>query len=271
MSEKLVQLRNNIDQIDEQIIELLKKRLDFVHKVGEIKKQEPQKSFLKPKREASMIIELVKKAEGYYHKETIYKIWRAIITASLNAENPLNIACYIEFEIEKNDSYLLTREYFSDFVNIEIYTNINGLIEFAKKDPNNIIVIGDLAWWRYNYIIRTLNAKVFATMPFIRSRHKLNSQAYAFSNIEYEETGRDRTIIDIKFKLNRELSKPYLVDLFKEYQLDITSMSFGGEDALLHLDGYIDANNPEILQKILSFHSKDIIDIIHMGNYAAPI
>ncbi|MBU4098931.1 chorismate mutase [Patescibacteria group bacterium] len=40
MSEKLIVLRNKIDQIDDQILSLLKKRISCMGKIGEIKKMD---------------------------------------------------------------------------------------------------------------------------------------------------------------------------------------------------------------------------------------
>lgn len=79
-------LRKKIDKIDEQILKLLKKRVDVVEKIGKYKKNNniPIKDV---KREKEVIEVLVKKAKEYgLSKDIIQKIWRNIFDYSYKVE-----------------------------------------------------------------------------------------------------------------------------------------------------------------------------------------
>ena len=60
-STTLQDLRSEIDKIDNQMIELLGQRMAIVSRVGELKKNNNEKFFIKSNREADMIKDLIKK------------------------------------------------------------------------------------------------------------------------------------------------------------------------------------------------------------------
>ncbi len=95
MSEKyqklLTTLRNEIDSIDDNILELLEKRASVVKKVGEIKKK-IKTSFYVPYREEEIIKRLQKKAKGGFPKKAIRSVFKEIISACLSLEKNLKVA-----------------------------------------------------------------------------------------------------------------------------------------------------------------------------------
>ena len=63
--EDLSKLRNEIDKIDDQLITLLKDRLEIVKQVGQHKsKNSLSRSFIRSGREAEMVRNLSKKAQN---------------------------------------------------------------------------------------------------------------------------------------------------------------------------------------------------------------
>ncbi len=89
----LPMLRDEIDSIDDQILELLNKRAGFVLEVGRIKEKKGKKLFHVPEREEAIYKRLTEKNTGPFPESAIRPVYREIISASLAMEKPLKIAC----------------------------------------------------------------------------------------------------------------------------------------------------------------------------------
>lgn len=91
-SMKLEELRAQIDAIDNELLALLAKRISIVEKVGHLKHANGTKgSFIRPKREDDMMKRILQKGAGNFPKAALFSIWRTIISASLQVENPFRV------------------------------------------------------------------------------------------------------------------------------------------------------------------------------------
>ena len=81
----LKQLRDGIDEIDAQLLDLLSKRLDIVKKVGRYKDLHPSDSkvVIRPGREAQLFRKLIASNKDDYLPQALVKIWRGIISTAL--------------------------------------------------------------------------------------------------------------------------------------------------------------------------------------------
>jgi chorismate mutase / prephenate dehydratase len=91
MSKTLAQLRDLIDGVDAQLIELLNRRAGYANEVGEIKKVEGSPVF-RPEREAQVINGLQFRNGGPLKNESIAHIWREIMAACRSLEAPQRVA-----------------------------------------------------------------------------------------------------------------------------------------------------------------------------------
>ena len=94
LEEALSKLRKDIDDIDEQIISLLEKRLGIVEKVGSLKSSYKEDFFIRSAREADMIKNLVRRSEKFFPNSVIASIWRKIITTSNLKEQEIQVALH---------------------------------------------------------------------------------------------------------------------------------------------------------------------------------
>lgn len=85
MDKDLMRLRTQIDQVDQQILELLSRRLRMAEKVAEAKPSGA--SIFRPDREAQLLARLSAAAELQLHP-VINAVWRAIISASIARQCP---------------------------------------------------------------------------------------------------------------------------------------------------------------------------------------
>jgi len=85
MENDLMRLRAQIDQVDQQILDLLLRRLQMA---GEIAKVKPNgASVFRPDREAQLLAHLCAAVDPQIHP-VINAVWRAIISASIARQHP---------------------------------------------------------------------------------------------------------------------------------------------------------------------------------------
>lgn len=91
MSDELRPLRDKIDAIDDQILDLLNQRAQVVINVGKAKKSR-KKSFYVPSREQAIYERLRDQSPGPFPVDAIQRVFREIISASLSLEQPMKVA-----------------------------------------------------------------------------------------------------------------------------------------------------------------------------------
>lgn len=87
----LDELRKGIDKIDDQLIELLGKRMELVRKVGELKR-DTKTAIYRPEREKAIIDRLFENHQGILNRSAIEAIFLEIFAVSRNFELPERVA-----------------------------------------------------------------------------------------------------------------------------------------------------------------------------------
>ncbi len=86
----LAELREKIDGLDAQIVELLKQRAAFVHEVGNIKAKDHKPIFV-PERESDMQDKLLKLNDGVLPDKSLLSIYRQIVSCSFFLEGGMKV------------------------------------------------------------------------------------------------------------------------------------------------------------------------------------
>lgn len=267
----LATLRSDIDTIDNEIVSLLKKRLHVVHQVGKIKANQPKQSFIRSGREATMIKQLVKQIDKQYPAETIIRMWRSIITASLYAEQPFNIA--VEVNSMSRDNYWLAREYFGTFVPTSIHDRTEEVIHHIQNDPSFIGVVSPTgSWWD---ILSTgtgapYGISVFACLPFVHS-HTTPKQDLALSlaQVTPEKTGHDISLLVVQ--TTRSDALVALEAALQKLSLPLLDHQKNANKLLLYIDGYITNTTPALITSLQEMTGQYVTTILPMGCYAKQI
>ncbi len=89
--EQLDKLRQSIDSIDDQLIDLLNKRIDIVEDVGKLKRGS-NSTVYRPEREKAIIDRLEKLSDGKLNRSAIEAIFLEIFAVSRNYELPERVA-----------------------------------------------------------------------------------------------------------------------------------------------------------------------------------
>lgn len=88
MSDELLNLRNNIDRLDEEILARLAERARSAQRIGEIKCG----NLYRPEREAQVLRRLAEANPGPLPDQAVQRIFREIMSACLALEHPLRVA-----------------------------------------------------------------------------------------------------------------------------------------------------------------------------------
>jgi len=93
---ELERLRDQIDQIDSEIQDLINRRVSCAVEIANVKKKVEAKSetkdFYRPEREAQILRAVISRNTGPMPSEEMARIFREIMSASLAAEAPLTVA-----------------------------------------------------------------------------------------------------------------------------------------------------------------------------------
>lgn len=89
-TDKIKDLRQRIDALDRQILNLLNERAEIVVNVGKVKSERKLSSY-DPIREAKILQHLIKQSSGSFPKQAIAPVFREIISGCRSLENGLSV------------------------------------------------------------------------------------------------------------------------------------------------------------------------------------
>ena len=133
----LDELRQEIDRIDAQLIELLKQRAACVHQVGDTKRASGAPIFV-PERESALIAKLLKLNAGALPEKSLLSIWRQIVSCSFLLEGNMRIG-YLGPEGTWSHQAALSR--FGDSVELIPYSSFAHIFDAVGRGEINYGVI----------------------------------------------------------------------------------------------------------------------------------
>ncbi len=92
MSDKLNNLRETIDSLDEQIQELISQRANIAEQVAQAKQSSGDSVFYRAEREAQVLRKVMERNKGPLSDEEMARLFREIMSACLAVEQVMNIA-----------------------------------------------------------------------------------------------------------------------------------------------------------------------------------
>ena len=127
--ELLQDLRNKIDEIDIQVLNLLNQRANHVLEVGRIKEREKSR-FLVIEREEAIYKKLLGKNSGPFPSKAIRPVFREIISACRSLEKVLSIAC---LGPEATFSHIAALQQFGESVNCVHTRNVPDIFDEVER------------------------------------------------------------------------------------------------------------------------------------------
>jgi chorismate mutase/prephenate dehydratase len=141
MSEKktLEQLREDIDALDKQLLDLISQRARCAQEVAEVKNESPEPTvFYRPEREAQVLRKVIEQNQGPLSEEEMARLFREIMSACLALEKTLDIA-YLGPEGTFTQSAAL--KHFGHSVNTTAFTSIDQVFREVESGASNYGVV----------------------------------------------------------------------------------------------------------------------------------
>ncbi len=130
-------LRQRIDELDKQIVELLNQRAEVVIDVGKLKAREGTPIYA-PDREKAVLDRIRKTSRGAIPDRALVAIWRELMSASFALEKPLRIA-YLG--PQGSNSHLAATGKFGASVEYMPVSNIRGVFEEVGREHADFGVV----------------------------------------------------------------------------------------------------------------------------------
>ncbi|MAT52574.1 MAG: prephenate dehydratase [Porticoccaceae bacterium] len=88
----LAELRDRIDRIDQELLDLISARARCAQQVAEVKVRDGAEDFYRPEREAQVLRRIMEKNPGPLDQEEVARLFREIMSACLALEKPVTVA-----------------------------------------------------------------------------------------------------------------------------------------------------------------------------------
>jgi len=135
----LDELRNQIDQIDSRLVELLNERARVVVEVGKVKSEsETDTEIYAPHREKAVLDKIIAANNGPLPNKTLVAIWRELMSGSFFLERPLRIA-FLGPEGSFSHSAALLK--FGQSVEYEAVTDIRTIFDEVSKGHSDFGIV----------------------------------------------------------------------------------------------------------------------------------
>ena len=165
-------LRKQIDKIDFQILDLLKKRSKIAENIGKEKKSN---NLFRPERQASILRNILKKNGNNLNPSYILSLWRSIFLSQIDVQGGIKLILSNNIA----NSYIKTiYDYFSHDIEISIMNNTSKALEKVHNGKNILTILPypsndkGAIWWT-NKRLEKLYA--IAALPFFLKKKKTPS------------------------------------------------------------------------------------------------
>jgi chorismate mutase/prephenate dehydratase len=280
-SRSIDDLRDDIDVIDDEMHELLMRRVDIVEQIGALKKVAPGDLAIRPAREARILRRLVAQHRGRFPAPVVVRIWRELIAATTRLQGPFSIAVHAP---EKSVGYWdVARDQYGSATKATLHRTANPVIRAVVDGTATIGILpipaeDDAApWWPHLIFDSAISPRIIARLPFIEHSDQRFEDlgALAIALTEQEASGDDVSFIVVEASAG--LSRGSLKQAFDASGLPATDITAWSETkkapTQLHLvqvgdfvgvgDVRLDAAAAKLGDQITRF--------VGLGGYAVPI
>ena len=152
MSEKIDDIRRQIEGLDNKIQSALIKRAELALRVGEVKRNSGA-PIIQPDREAVLIRRILSRHEGPLSKEAIVRIWREMIGAVSILQSDVKVAVTVPEDHTGLVFWGMAKDYFSSVIPMQKSSNPLGTMAMVREEDVSFGVMpwpvdGDEnAWW----------------------------------------------------------------------------------------------------------------------------
>ncbi len=273
--DKLSDLRNQIDEIDIQLHDLLMKRTEVVQAIGAQKGDAVRN--LSAGREAQVLRRMVERHQGALPKSAIVRFWREIFASAAQLEGGISVAVHAP----ENDNrfYDLSREHFGMETPISSRQTVMSVLREVTDGQASVGVLplpqGEAnPWWlSLAQGEGATKTRIVARLPFFNAGGSDGTEAVIVASNAQQKTGNDRSYVVVES--SEPLSRSTLIDLLEKSNLNPLNILIHTPDSsvclqLIEVDDYV-APGDERLAQLTDLSDKRITHAWTIGGYAVPL
>lgn len=256
MQKQLNKFRKKIDAIDERLIDLLAKRSEVIAEVKNLKKDIYPK--IRIARETLQAYKIQKSNFGFYKHETMQKVWREFIFASLCIEGDLNIEVLNNSEDVNSITplWVLTRDHFGTYSNVSTTDSLAKIFDNLER---NITTLAVIPFPDHNEELIELlkdhtDIKICLFLPFLPVPSNIKSETgLVIGKAKIEESEQDVSLFLIQHADIKPM--PNIKILFSKNGMHLASINGFTQDRGL----------------ISNLTNAPVSNIFYLGSYPKPI
>lgn len=225
-------IRREIDSIDDEILQLLERRIAATGRVKATKTHDGSiaASPFRPAREAMMLRRLIGRAGGAVPPDVLVRLWRVILSASAQLQAPVTL--HLDKELGHDPvSRLIIGQHFCGMT-VAVHGSAAGAVDALRTAQGDVAILGIGSDWADAFSPGAKGSpSVIGTLPVLSGGSL--PQFLVFGHAEPQASGDDETLI----LCPQGASLPFPV-LWQAVSGRFTLASLpgflGGEDPLLH-------------------------------------
>jgi len=280
-------LRRQIDKIDDRIHDLLMRRIDVAHDIGEEKSQSQGVPY-RPAREAQIMRRLAARHEGLFPFPVAVRIWREIISASLGVEGKFVVSVYVPEPLETGLAYLnLARAYFGSETPLLQAQTEAGVLRAVRDGKASVGVLPMTSdthtmrasaepWWYTLTVGGSQRPRIVAALPWLLRGEAGNddTRAMAIARVTPEASGDDISLI--AFESTENISRDRIRKEAESAGLSLDWAATWTQDdqptrwQLAEIDGFIPDSDPR-LTSLFSTLENEVTQFVNLGCFAKPV
>ena len=187
-------IRREIDAIDDQLLDLLTRRIAAAEKVRASKTQAGSLSAspIRPNRESQILRRLTAQANASLSPGLLVRLWRIILSTSTLAQAPVNI--HIARSLGQNVALRVAISEHFGATPVEEHDHDSAAVASLQSDPGDICLVKPDGHW-FEAFVRGLagGAGVIGSIPAIRT--SVQPALLILGHAQCQPTGEDETLV----------------------------------------------------------------------------
>ncbi len=280
-SKAIDKLRRDIDVIDDEMHDLLMRRVEIVEKIGALKDAAPGDLYIRPEREARILRRLVGRHSGPFPAAVVARIWRELLASTTRLQGPFSVAVNAP---EKSVGYWdMARDHYGSATQMSLHRLANPVLNAVFDGTVTVGLLPIPAqddadhWWPKLIAGGDVLPRVIARVPFIENGNgrfeDLGALAIALTTPGM--SGDDVSLFAAEASAG--FSRGGVQEAFVNAGLEANAVAVWSESDgaashlhLMEVAGYVRADDARIAA-IADSHGEHINRIVDLGGYAVPI
>lgn len=276
---KLAQLREEIDDVDAALHDLLLRRAGIVAKIRQVKSGGPA---LRPGREAQILRRLAKRHAPHAHEgiglANILRIWREMIDSLTAFQSPFSIGLLPSGDMTQAYSLRdVVRDHYGSYTPLSLYAGPDQALNAVQDGTVTLAILPyptvKDSWWT-TLASRPRPLKVVACLPFFVAKNQpvtTENIGFVIAAFPAESSGLDRSLVTISSPLLSHQGEELSSRLAEAWPETVVMATHKKNDLILvDVPGFIETTQ-SIPEKVLKILGAALSGTHILGSYAVPL